>query len=124
MTETTPRRDISRRTVLRQTGLAAGATLVGGAALVGTAGANPRTNYVYVTDDTPLDARYTLGTREGRAHISCLANIKTEVFTVEGSDKKIYCIPSGWEEGDTLQITGLVSDCASNMREVSVDLVV
>lgn len=115
----------TRRTVLKILGTG----VVSGTALVGTATANPRQNFGYVNDGVQTPQTFTLTGREGREKINCgPANVKTEQFSTDSdSVMSFYGIPSGWEVGDVLEISGLVTGCDggedAGMKEVNATLV-
>lgn len=73
-------------------------------------------------------ATVTLSGPPGRAKVFCdvagsESRIKTEVWDVDGSQEQLYLIPSGYEDGDTLLVGQVFTECTRNQDiegEVSV----
>lgn len=105
----------NRRTVLK----AVGAGVAGGVALAGNAAGSPKNNFGYVVDSTLEGETVTLSGPPGREKVFCDAGgsesrIKTEKWEVDGSDEPLYLIPSGYDDGDTLDVGSVFTSCTRN----------
>lgn len=105
-----------RRTVLKTLG--AGAT--GGILLAGQAGASPSNNFGYVEPDSTLEgATVTLSGPLRKEKVFCDAGgsesrIKTQVWNVDVPDEELYLIPSGYNDGDTVEVGTVFTSCTRN----------
>lgn len=104
-----------RRTVLKTVGAGA----AGGILLAGRAGASPSNNFGYVKDSTLEGKTVTLTGTPWREKVFCDAGgsesrIKTEVWNVEEFSDPLYLIPSGYNDGDQVQVGKVFTSCTRN----------
>lgn len=117
----------NRRTILKTIGAGA----AGGLALTGTVSGSPLSNFGYVEDSTLEGETVTLSGPPGKEKVFCDAGgsesqINTEVWDVEGQDDPLYLIPSGYNDGDILEVGNVFTACTKNediKGEVPVTLV-
>ncbi|WP_396613012.1 hypothetical protein ACH9L7_07045 [Haloferax sp. S1W] len=106
---------INRRSVLKTLGAGA----AGGIAFTGAVSGSPKNNFGYVEDSTLEGATVTLSGPPSRAKVFCDAGgsesrIKTEVWEVDGFDDPLYLIPSGYNEGDMVEVGSVFTSCTRN----------
>lgn len=104
----------NRRTILKAFG--AGAA---GVALAGTATGSPRNNFGYVEDSTLDGEIVTLSGPLSREKVFCDAGgsqsrIKTQVWDIEEHSNLLYLLPSGYNDGDTLEVGSVFTSCTRN----------
>lgn len=106
-----------RRTVLKTVGAGA----AGGVALTGLVSGSPSNNFGYVEDSTLVGKTVTLSGPPSREKVFCDAGasdsqsrIKTQVWDVAGYDDPLYLIPSGYDDGDTVAVGSVFTECTSN----------
>lgn len=104
-----------RRTLLKTVG----AGVAGGVALTGTVSGSPKNNFGYVEDSTLEGETVTLAGPPSRAKVFCDAGgsesrIKTQVWNVEEYDDPLYLIPSGYDDGDRVEVGAVFTFCTRN----------
>lgn len=86
---------------------------------MGTVSGSPSNNFGYVEDSTLEGETVTLSGPPSRAKVFCDAGgsesrIKTQVWDVEGCDDPLYLIPSGYNDGDTVEVGSVFTSCTRN----------
>lgn len=107
------------RTTRRQILKAVGTGVAGGLVIAGTVSASPSNNFGYVEDSTLENKTVTLSGPPTREKVFCDAGgsqsrIKTEVWELKGHDDRLYLLPSGYDDGDTLEVGEVFLACTRN----------